>query len=661
MSTAVQNFGGLRVASFESRNADEMRRMLERAGAAAFVSPSMREVPLDAGSNAAAFATGLIGGEFDLVILMTGVGLRQLLKAIEGQVDRDAFLEALGKVTTVARGPKPVAVLRELKMKPTHVVPEPNTWRELLSTLDAKTPVGGLRVGLMEYGISNARLVSGLTERGAQVTSVRIYRWDLPEDTGPLIANIERIVAGEIDVLMFTSSPQVLNLVGVAEQQGQLEALRAATQSTVIASVGPSTSETLRDHGFEVDLEPDHPKMGHLVNAAAARSRAIWEEKRSAGSGTITPLGSSPLAASTVASTGASASASAAADRMADPAYNSLFLKACRREPTERTPVWLMRQAGRYMSEYRAVRSQVSFLELCYNPALCAEVMITAVKKIGVDAAIIFADLLPILEPMGLNLEFVADEGPQIHNPIRTAADLERFHELEDLSPLAFVSETVRLTKAGLPGIPVIGFAGAPFTLASYAIEGSGSRNYIHTKSLMYRDRGAWDELLGRLARSVARYLNAQIAAGAHAVQIFDSWVGCLGVDDYRSYVLPHVRTLIQSITPGVPVIHFGAGNPALLPSIAEAGGDVLGIDWRVPLDAAWQTVGYDRAVQGNLDPGVLFATPEEIEARAHGVLRQVAGRPGHIFNLGHGILPQTPVEHVQRLVQAVQEFRHGG
>jgi len=348
----------------------------------------------------------------------------------------------------------------------------------------------------------------------------------------------------------------------------------------------------------------------------------------------------------------------APADSALPPWHDSPFLRACRREPNDRTPIWLMRQAGRYLPEYRAIREKTTFLELCKNPALSAEVMIRTVERLGVDAAIIFSDLLPILEPLGFDLEFAQGEGPLIHNPVRSAADVDRVAELEDLSPLEFVFETVRQTRAGIAGhIPVIGFAGAPFTLASYATEGGGSRNYLHAKSLMYADEGAWHALLGRLARAVGRYLNAQIAAGAQCVQLFDSWAGCLGPDDYRRYALPHTRAVIEAITPGVPVINFATGNPALLPLLAEAGGAVIGIDWRIELDEAWRTVGYDRGVQGNLDPVVLLAGREEIRRRAKRVLDQAAGRAGHIFNLGHGVLPQTSPDNVLALIDAVREL----
>lgn len=335
--------------------------------------------------------------------------------------------------------------------------------------------------------------------------------------------------------------------------------------------------------------------------------------------------------------------------------YHSPLMKAVRREPAERTPVWLMRQAGRYMAEYAEVRRRVSFIELCRSPTLCAEVMLTAVDRLGVDAAILFSDLLLILEPMGLRLEYTPGDGPVLRNPIRGPEDVERLGELESTDALDYVVEAVRLTRAGLDErLPLIGFAGAPFTLAAYAVEGGSSRHYARIKRLMYADRGAWDELMGRLARSIARYLIAQLEAGAQLVQLFDSWVGCLGVDDYRRCVLPHSRTVIEAVARHGPVIHFATGNPALLPLMAEAGGQVIGVDWRVPLDDAWTAVGYDRAVQGNLDPAVLLTDPPTIRRHVEAILGQAGGRPGHIFNLGHGVLPQTPVENAVALVNAV-------
>lgn len=317
-----------------------------------------------------------------------------------------------------------------------------------------------------------------------------------------------------------------------------------------------------------------------------------------------------------------------------------------------------MRQAGRYMKEYRDVRSKVSFLELCKTPGLAAEVTVTAAEKLGVDAAIIFADILLIVEPMGLRLEFAEGDGPVIHNPVRTASDVERISEIEDVQALQFVFEAIKQTRAALPGnIPLIGFSGAPFTLASYIIEGGASKNFVHAKSLMYTDSGAWHSLMSLLSRALVKYLNAQIAAGAQAVQLFDSWVGCLSPDDYLEYVLPHTKAVIEGITPGTPVLHFGTGTSALLEQMREAGGDVIGLDWRVRLDEGWQRVGDDVAVMGNLDPVALFAGPNQIRAEARKILDQAGGRPGHIFNLGHGILPHTPVENVIALIDSVHEM----
>ena len=483
--------------------------------------------------------------------------------------------------------------------------------------------------------------MAGLEARGARVLNVPIYKWDLPEDSKPLEDNVRRLADGQIDVALFTSANQVTNLLRIAQQLGLDHKLREALRETVVGSIGPTTSDMLRETGLPVDFEPVHAKMGQLVSTAAERSQQLMDRKRRVA---LTLSGP----ASDVQDTEA-------------PWYDSPFMRACRREPTDVTPVWLMRQAGRYMAEYRAVREKTTFLELCKNPQLCSEVMCTAVKRLGVDAAIIFSDLLPILEPMGLDLEFAQGEGPLIHNPVREPADVNRVQELESADSLHFAIETVRQTRNDLPAdLPLIGFAGAPFTLASYVIEGQASRNYMHTKTLMYRDEGAWKDLMQRFARAVTIYLNAQIRAGAQCVQLFDSWAGCLGPDDYRRYVLPYTQKIISGITPGTPVINFATGNPALLPLLAEGGSSVVGVDWRVRLEDAWQTVGHHRAIQGNLDPLTLLADHGTIRQRVADILRQAAGRPGHIFNLGHGVLQQTPVENAIALVDAVHELSTG-
>jgi uroporphyrinogen decarboxylase len=647
------SFAGLRVASFESRRADEMANMIAKRGGVPFVSPSMREVALDRNEAAIDFANRLITGGIDVVIFMTGVGTRILVGQVERYVDRARFLAAVSDIKSIVRGPKPLAVLKEWGITPTITVPEPNTWREILSTLDEKLPVANLVVGLQEYGITNRSLIAGLEARGATVDSIHVYDWALPEDCGPLEQNIRRIAAGEIDVAMFTSGNQVFNLLKLADELGLADEVRAGFRRVVVASIGPTTSEMLRNEDLPVDFEPSHPKMGQLVNEAAERAGEILVRKRRIASEVsncgirIADCGTSNEVRNPKSAT-----------RNANAAlHDSPFMRACRCEPTEFTPVWLMRQAGRYMPEYRRIRQQHSFLELCRNPQLCSEIMCLAVEQLGVDAAIVFSDLLPILEPMGMDLEFAQGEGPLIHNPVRESADVERVVELESADALHFVMEAVRQTRADLPAnIPLIGFAGSPFTLGSYAIEGGASRDFLHTKTLMYRDRGAWDALMGRLARAVIVYLNAQIAAGAQAVQLFDSWAGTLGPDDYRQYVLPFVQQIVAGITPGVPLISFATGNPQLIPLLAEGGATVIGVDWRVRLDDAWRMIGPERAIQGNLDPMSLLADVTELRRRAESILQQAAGRPGHIFNLGHGVLPPTPVDNARALVDFVHE-----
>lgn len=646
---------GLRVAAFESRRAAELAQLITKSGGTAFVSPSLREVALPRNQAAIDFANRLITGQVDVIIFLTGVGTRILMQQIDRHIERARFLSAVSDIKSVARGPKPLAALRELGITATFVVPEPNTWRELLALLDQQLPVANLVVGLQEYGVANPSLVAGLEARGARVDAVHVYDWALPEDCGPLQDNIRRIAAGEVDVALFTSASQVLNLLKLADDMGLESELRAGFRNVVVGSIGPTTSEMLRNQELPVDFEPPRSKLGHLVREAAERAPTLVDRKRQIDSqlralsqGRSVDFGAAPSVRPAHLATNPTSRS---------PLDDAPFLRACRREPTDVTPIWLMRQAGRYMPEYRRIRESHSFLELCRNPQLCSQVMCLAVEQLGVDAAIVFSDLLPILEPMGLDLEFTLGDGPVIHNPVREAADVDRVVELESSDALYFVMEAVRQTRADLPGhVPLIGFAGAPFTLASYAIEGGASRSFLHTKTLMYRDRTAWDALMSRLARAVIVYLNAQVAAGAQAVQLFDSWVGCLGPADYREFVLPYVRQIVAGIVPGVPVINFATGNPQLLSTLAESGATVVGVDWRVRLADAWQMIGADRAIQGNLDPAVLLADAAEICRQVDDILQQAAGRAGHIFNLGHGILPQTPVANARALVDFVHE-----
>lgn len=338
---------------------------------------------------------------------------------------------------------------------------------------------------------------------------------------------------------------------------------------------------------------------------------------------------------------------------------NNRFLDACRRRPTDVRPVWFMRQAGRYLKPYRDIRARHTILEICKRPDLAATVTLMPVEILDVDAAIIFADLLLPLEPMGLKLHFAAGEGPVIDNPVRTSQDVDTL-SISNTDDLGYVGEAIQIVCKALGGrIPVIGFVGAPFTMASYMIEGGISRTFLRTKRMMYSNETLWRRLMGKLVDVLGPYALMQVASGARAIQVFDSWVGALGPDDYVRFVQPYSRALIDRIrSSGVPVIHFGTGIGGFFRELHAAGGDVLGIDWRINIDQAWMDISYRTAIQGNLDPAALFAPLPELRMKVHELLKRTGSRPGHIFNLGHGILPETPVENVKACVQFVREFR---
>jgi len=335
--------------------------------------------------------------------------------------------------------------------------------------------------------------------------------------------------------------------------------------------------------------------------------------------------------------------------------FNDIFLKTCLREETERTPIWLMRQAGRYMSEYQAIRSKHSFLGMCKTPELAAEITMQPLKAFGFDAAILFSDILVPVEAMGVDLEFVEGVGPVLNTKISEKEDVDSLKIPDPSSDVPFVMDAIKLLRKNL-NVPLIGFSGAPFTLASYILEGGGSKNYVNSKSIMYGKPAVWDALMTKLSITISEYLNAQIDAGAQAVQVFDSWVGSLAPGDYEKYVKPYTKKIFDSLKGDVPSIHFGTGTTNLLEHMRDAGGDVIGADWRINLDDAWERIGFDRGIQGNLDPVVLFGPKVEIESRVRDIIERAGNRPGHIFNLGHGILPTTPVENVRFLVETVKK-----
>lgn len=644
MSTAVDTtgFASAKVVLFESRRADVMAKSVARYGGEPITAPSLQEIPLSKHPEALAFGEKLLANQVEVLLCNTGVGTRQLLEVLIKREGRSRIIEALGCVTVVARGPKPTKVLREYGIPIAITVPEPNTWKEILQALDESersVALDGKVVAVQEYGVSNEDLIKALKKRGAKVMRVPIYRWGLPDDTKPLKQAIDAIIEGKVQFAVLTSAVQIQHVLQVAAEQGKEAAFRDAMKHVVIASIGPTTTEMLRESGFAVDFEPVHLTMGALIAELAASASSLINQRAIPVVSRFTEL--PPAGAS-------------------DPSKreNSPFLKACRREKTDVTPVWLMRQAGRYMKSYRNIRNKVSFLELCKTKELAAEVTLAAVEQLKADAAIIFSDILLIVEPMGLGLQYTSGDGPSIAGRVGDAAAVDRLAEIEPAESLSFVFDAVRLTRRALnEKIPLIGFSGAPFTLASYIIEGGTSRSFLQTKRFMHADPGAWNALLEKISRGLIKHLNGQIEAGADCVQIFDSWVGCLGPEDYREFVLAHTQAVIRGIKPGVPVIHFGTGTGTFLEALREAGGDVIGVDHRIELNVAWERLGDGVGIQGNLDPSILFADRKVIRRRVQRILEQVNGRAGHIFNLGHGVLPETPVENVIGLIEDVHEL----
>ena len=639
-------FQGHRVVAFESRFAGEMAELISRHHGLPQLAPAMAEAPLEQNVGAIRFGERLFQGEIAVAVFMTGVGTRTLMEVLQTRYRQRDLLGALAGTTLIARGPKPIAALRAVGLSTVIPVPEPNTWRELLEVMDTseRCPnLFGLTVAVQEYGTPNRPFLEELKKRGAEVLQVPVYRWTLPSDTGPLCRAIDALIAGTCRVALFTNSMQVSHLFQLAGQQQKADALRRALSTTVTASIGPNCSQALRRELVQVDVEAGQPNMARLVEEASGKAAGMLEDKAASPS--------SRVAVPVEVESGTPA------PQTYSQLDSSVFMRACRRQTTDYTPVWLMRQAGRYMAEYREIRSRTSFLGLCKNSDLAAEVTVTAAHRLGVDAAIIFADILLIVEPMGLGLTFEGGDGPSIQGVIRSRADVDRLSEVNPEESLSFVFDAVRKARAGLRSdLPLIGFSGAPFTLASYITEGGGSKNYVHTKELMYCHPEAWDAMMQLISRSVVKYLNGQILAGAQAVQLFDSWAGCLSPEDYRRSVLPYTVQVIENIRPRVPVIYFSTGTGGYLDLVGSTGADVIGVDWRIDLAQAWAKIGDRQAVQGNLDPLVLLGDPAAIAGKAGRILDRVGGRPGHIFNLGHGILPQTPVDQVLRLVDAVHE-----
>jgi uroporphyrinogen decarboxylase len=639
----VRKFCDSSFASFSGPDSSSLQKAFGEAGS------QLSVFDLDGRSKSsqiADFANRILTGDFDIVVFVSGAGTRAIIESALRLVPRQRFLDGISDIKTIAGSVAAANVLRQFDVAISVDASANQTdellasWRAMLIAIDGQGSVVNQNVAI-EKSSDSTGLFSGLESRGARLTPLLPFETGVIKNPSVAIDLFERIDAGEFHGLLFSDPALTAKFIALAGKFGRVRLTKHLLDDHLVITHGTSNedcSELLRAYGFPVDYQADAPTPNDLVTELADNFQSIQKQKR-------------------IIRVNMSGPATSPSDPQA-PWYNNPFMKACRGEPTDVTPIWMMRQAGRYMAEYREVRDKVSFLELCANPQLCSEVMCTAVSRLGVDAAIIFSDLLPILVPMGSDLEFVKGDGPVIHNPVRTNEDIDRIKPLESNEPLQFVMDTVRQTRNDLPAdMPLIGFSGAPFTLASYMIEGGSSRNYHNTKKIMYGDPAAWQVIMQKLTDSISLYIAGQVEAGAQCIQLFDSWAGCLSYEDYKQYVHPYVKSIIASVPSAVPVINFATGNPALLSLLADTAAAVVGIDWRVRLDRAWETVGHDRAVQGNLDPTVLLTDPKEIRRQAKIVLDQAGGRAGHIFNLGHGILPMTPVDNAIALVDAVHEL----
>ncbi|MFN0117302.1 MAG: uroporphyrinogen decarboxylase [Elusimicrobiota bacterium] len=618
----------LRVASLESRKESELREKIKALKGESFIVPGVRQVKLLSAPENIQFFERLKNKEFHLLVFLTPSGARIFGEMFNGD---------LSSISVVSRGPKTTDELTHSGLSVSH--PVLNTWRDILKYIDGAIDIKNKKVAVVESGDANRLFAAELDARGAEVISVSFYKAALPEDVVPIKNLIHDVIYQKIDIFLFTTGTQVENLFSVARQEGKAQELKHALKNIVVGSIGPSCSNVIRRFGVSADIESSDLSLEGLLHHVAQNAQTLLKEKKE------NPFLSIQLEISK--------------NKIQDELYNSLFLKACRREKTERTPLWLMRQAGRYMKEYRELRAKVSFMDLCKNSDLAAEVTVDAAHRLGVDAAIIFSDLLLLVEPLGFELSYGKDQGPVIANPFRDESHLKTIKPVQVDESMGYVFEAISKTRKALKGnIPLIGFAGAPFTMASYIVEGKGSRNFVETKKLMNNKTNLWNTLLKSITDSTLDYVNGQIDAGAQVIQIFDSWVGCLSPEDFRSYVFPETKRLISGIKPGVPVIYFGTQTNGLLPIIKELKSEVVGVDWRIELDEAWDLLG-NVAIQGNLDPVHLFSRPEVIKIQAKRILNQAAGRPGHIFNIGHGILPETPIENVHTLIHFVKEFKN--
>ncbi len=622
------------IISFESRMALSVQRQLEKCGAQVLSAPTIKEVPIADTDPAFALYADLKNKKYDVLILLTGVATRMLISTLKERFPIEEILDVLKNTNIFVRGPKPEAVLKQNSIPMAGKALPPHTWQEVADWVNTQPHIKS--IAILEYGMPPEELCQSLESDGRFVTTIPIYRWSLPDDLLPLTQAVQNISQGKCDAVLFTSAIQTDHLLEHAATLGQSQTLRRGLQKTVIYSIGPVTSERLCEHQLFPDAQSTPSKIDVLLKLISDTLPELSKIKQNRIERTwVTNKNESKIQS------------------------HSLIMRAFDLKPNKTVPIWLMRQAGRYMAEYQLIRKKVDFLTLCKTPDLAAQATITALERLGVDAAIIFSDILLILETLGANVTFNDKEGPRITNPVRDESAIEAITLKDPLEHLPYLFEAIRhVRKAVQPHVPLLGFSGAPFTLASYIIEGYGLRNFIQTKKLMHGNPKAWGLLMRKLVTQLKPYLIAQVQAGCQAVQIFDSWVGCLSAKDYEEFVLPYTLELVAEVQKHAPVIYFGTHSSPLLSSMAKTKPVAMGIDAQTDIGKAAQLLGPETVIQGNLDPVLLFSKPEVFLKVADQILNEVGSRPGFIFNLGHGILPGTPVENVLALIDHVHAWR---
>ena len=613
-----------KVAAFEARLGLKMKKLIEKHQAIPLVASVLKEIPLTENKKAFEVFSQISSDVFDYIILLTGVGTRTFIETLSTHIPKEKIIEILSQQKIIVRGPKPATVCNLNKIPIVLKAPEPNTWKEILSSIQDHFSIHSKKILIIEYGTPNEQLILALTTLGAHIHTLSVYRWSLPDDLKPAREVIEQIIQQKVDFVLFTSAIQVDHMLQIAQQMKKELPLRKGLYHSVIASIGPVTSERLAEKQIFPDIESFPNKMEDLVEIVSQKGPKILDEKQK--------------------------------KKLFNQTSPSFMRLTSLLKPTPIIPVWFMRQAGRYMTEYQLVRAPQNFLSFCKDADLCIEATLGAVERLGVDAAIIFSDILLVLEPMGFKLHY--PEGPAIDNPIQSPDDLKNLKPVSMDQSLPFLKKAIQGVKKNLPArIPLIGFCGAPFTMASYIIEGGSTKDFKKTKHFMQTYPKAWHELMEQLTNNLASLLLFQIKAGCEIVQVFDSWASQLSPQTYQAFALPYTQKLFSLIPSNIPAIHFGSFGPNLLSEQIQGGGNIISLHSSIDPRMAVQIIPENKGIQGNLNPDLLFEKPSIFLKETEKILQVFGKRKGYIFNLGHGIKPHTPVNHVMRLVDFIHEW----